>query len=414
MVSRIVVLNDASTARGGATGLALESVRGFSRRSIPVTYITGDNGDNDELRELGVEVVALGQEHILKQSKLSALVGGVYNTSSKRMVVDWISSHDDPETVYHVHGWSKILSPSIFSALKAVRKRTFIHAHDFFLSCPNGGFMNYQTDQACSKRAMSLDCLLTHCDKRSYGQKLWRVGRQSSVSKALGELSNWAGILMIHERMESYFLSYGYPKERLNTVRNPALPFRRDRIAAEHNNAFFFVGRLEPEKGIEDIIAAARLVGVPLEVIGDGPLRESLQSAHPDLRFHGWKSRNEIGDLLLKGRALVMASRYPEPFGLVAAEASMSGLPVILSDTAFLAEEVEKTGIGFSVPPMQPELLGDVMVRVANLSVEELRAMSERAHTKQPGLATSDEEWIDRLLWLYEAAVHKITDFQPA
>lgn len=45
-----------------------------------------------------------------------------------------------------------------------------------------------------------------------------------------------------------------------------------------------------------------------------------------------------------------MASRYPEPFGLVAAEASMSGLPVILSDTAFLAEEVEKLGSVFRCP----------------------------------------------------------------
>jgi glycosyltransferase involved in cell wall biosynthesis len=405
MVKRVVILNDASTARGGATGLALQSMRALVSRSIPVTFITGDDGLNDELQAIGVDVVALGHQHLLKKSKIAAVLEGIRNPSASKLVGEWIAKNDDQETVYHVHGWSKVLSPSIFTALKGVAPRTFIHAHDFFLACPNGGFMDYQRDTACSRQAMSFSCIATHCDKRSYAQKIWRVTRQKSLSSALGDPSDWAAIVMIHERMRRFFVSYGYPDGVLKTVRNPASAFTIDRIPAEKNEAFFFVGRLEPEKGIEDIISAAELAGVPLEIIGDGPLKQTLEAAHPQLLFHGWRDRVEIGQLLRRARALVMASRYPEPFGLVAAEASMSGLPVVLSDTAFLAGEVVGAGIGFAVQPMRPDQLARVITHVSQIAEPDIRDMSERAYLGKTALAQSPDEWIEHLLDLYSNAI---------
>ena len=115
-VSKIVVINDTSTDFGGTTALALLSVRQFRARGLRVVYICGDSGENPELAGLGVEVVAAGSAELLKLSFAKAFVNGIYNSAAKDLVARYIAENDDPDTVYHVHGWAQILSPSIFSA----------------------------------------------------------------------------------------------------------------------------------------------------------------------------------------------------------------------------------------------------------------------------------------------------------
>ena len=56
--------------------------------------------------------------------------------------------------------------------------------------------------------------------------------------------------------------------------------------------------------------------------------REALARQYPEVAFLGWRSREEMADLVGDARLLAMPSRYPEPFGLVALEAMAAGLPV--------------------------------------------------------------------------------------
>ena len=74
-------------------------------------------------------------------------------------------------------------------------------------------------------------------------------------------------------------------------------------------------------------IAAVGAVGVPLTVIGEGPLRETLTARHPEVTFRGWMDRAGIAGEIASARALVMPTRYPEPFGLVVAEAPPGTAP---------------------------------------------------------------------------------------
>jgi glycosyltransferase involved in cell wall biosynthesis len=404
-LSRIVVINDASSALGGATGLALLSIRLYRARGIDVTFVVGDTGDNREMSALGAEVVAVGGRQLMKETPFAAATRGVYNLAARRTLRDWISSRDTPATIYHVHGWSKILSPSIFDALRPVASRTVVHAHDFFLACPNGGFMDYVAGRPCNRVPLSFDCLKTNCDKRSYAQKMWRVARQLALQKSFDGQSQGSKILMIHEKMADLLIRSGYTRDRLVTVRNPATGFTAKRIPAELNRTLCFVGRVEAEKGVEDAIAAAKRAKVPFKVIGDGPLRPRLSSAFPDVQFLGWHSRERIGDLLADARALVMPSRYPEPYGLVAAEASQSGLPIVLSATAFLAQEVVDKGIGFSCNTQDADTLSALFAELDGTSSSEIRAMSERAFSNVAHLSNSPDGWADELLAIYEERI---------
>ncbi|WP_158228571.1 glycosyltransferase family 4 protein [Sinorhizobium fredii] len=404
-LSRVVVINDASSAFGGATGIALLSIRLYRARGIDVTFIVGDSGDNAEPTALGAEVVSVGGRQLMNETPLVAAMRGIYNPAANRTLRSWMASSDTANTVYHVHGWSKILSPSIFDALRPVASRTVVHAHDFFLACPNGGFMDYVAGRPCSRAPLSFDCLKTNCDKRSYAQKMWRVARQLALQKSFDFHSQGAKILMIHEKMADLLIRSGYPRDRLVTVRNPATGFTAKRIPAERNRAIYFVGRLEAEKGIEDAITAAKRAKVPFKVIGDGPLRPRLSSAFPDVQFLGWNSRERIADLLADARALVMPSRYPEPYGLVVAEASQSGLPIVLSASAFLAQEVVDKGIGFSCNTQDADALSALFARLDGMSSDEIRVMSERAFSNVAHLSNTPDRWADELLAIYEERI---------
>ena len=404
-LDRVVVINDVATARGGATGLALLSIRLLRAAGIPVTMMTGDNGANPELAALGVDVAALGDEHIAKAGVMTALAKGIYNPSSRSLLADWIRKNDSPGTVYHVHGWSKILSPSIFAALSPVAKRTLLHAHDFFLACPNGAFQDYQRHETCFRVPLGLSCLTTNCDKRSYVQKLWRAARQQTLSLLLGKDFAGTPVLMVHDRMRDFFVRSGFADSRLQVLRNPVEPFTTKRVEAERNDVFYFVGRVEAEKGVEDAAAAATRAGVRLRVIGDGPERAAIEAHYPNVEILGWSTCQEIGKILGDARALVMPSRYPEPFGLVAAEASRSGLPVILSQNAFLAEEFAQSGLGLVCDTRDERVFAETMRTMADKPAAEVRIMSGRAFSAAVPFATTPSEWRGRLIALYEEKV---------
>ena len=164
--------------------------------------------------------------------------------------------------------------------------------------------------------------------------------------------------------MASFFLRAGYPAERLTTIRNPIAPLSIERVEAETNDEFVFIGRLDEEKGVEDAVAATRRAGARLCVIGDGPLMERVAASGDHVQDRRLAvARGDRPDHS-QARALLMPSRYPEPFGLVAIEAAGSGLPVIMSRGAFLAEEMERAGIALSCDTTDERAFADTLTTI--------------------------------------------------
>lgn len=402
---KVVIVNDASVARGGATGLSLLQARMMAGRGIETVFAAADKGENADLAATVDRLYAAGSDPLMKQPAHVSAMKGLYNRDVRDELDRVIAKEDGPDTVYHVHSWSKTLTAAAFAALQKVAPRVFIHTHDFFLACPNGGLMDYRAEKPCHRTPLSMSCLATNCDKRNYAQKMWRVSRQLILQRTLPRNAPWGGLLMIHPAMAAPLEDYGYPADRLIPLRNPAVPLSDTRIAAEDNSGFIFIGRVEAEKGVEDLIAAAARAGVALTIVGDGPLREPLAAQHPDVRFTGWMDKDQILHEARRARALVMPSRYPEPFGLVAAEASLSGLPVIVSDSALLGAEIAAGGIGWTCNTRNIGGFAALLKEVSDLPRETLIGMSETAFSGSAGLCTTPDEWIDGMLALYQKAI---------
>jgi glycosyltransferase involved in cell wall biosynthesis len=103
-----------------------------------------------------------------------------------------------------------------------------------------------------------------------------------------------------------------------------------------------FVGRLSPEKGILDLVDAAD--GMPLVVVGDGPLREKVPQAL------GFVPNAELGPYFERAAVVAVPSRR-EGYGVVCAEAMAHGKPVVASAVGGLLDLVRHGETGLLVPP---------------------------------------------------------------
>jgi glycosyltransferase involved in cell wall biosynthesis len=99
-------------------------------------------------------------------------------------------------------------------------------------------------------------------------------------------------------------------------------------------------------------------------------------------------------------RVVVSPTVNREPFGLVALEALMSGIPVIVAQSSPFADEIVDRQLGLACNPHNERALAGA---VATLLRDDLlvRRMSCRAVAEARELAPTPAQWCDRLLALY-------------
>jgi glycosyltransferase involved in cell wall biosynthesis len=113
-----------------------------------------------------------------------------------------------------------------------------------------------------------------------------------------------------------------------------------------------FVGELRPDKGILDIIAAAKKVraaipGLRLVIIGDGPLRDAVTEEARNAAFIDYRGkvpRDELPREYQEARSFIIAPHtrwlWAEQFGFASVEAMASGLPVVITDSGAVPEVI--------------------------------------------------------------------------
>ena len=240
-IDQILVIHDYSTRRGGASTLAVEAVQQYRARGIPVTLFSGEV-ENEALQETGAKSVSRGAKPLRELPTLSALSQGYHRSATAKALGAWIAQHATPGTVYHMNNWSQTLSPSVFEPLRQVADRTVITCHDYFNTCPNGAFLHFGRSQACTLKPLSLACATSACDRRSHLHKLWRLARQRHLNAVADFGRAPYTFSFIHERMRDRFEAAGFPIENSTVIRNPDEAWCSERVQAERNSDFFFVG----------------------------------------------------------------------------------------------------------------------------------------------------------------------------
>ncbi|MGH9211167.1 MAG: glycosyltransferase family 4 protein [Acidimicrobiales bacterium] len=146
--------------------------------------------------------------------------------------------------------------------------------------------------------------------------------------------------------------------------------------------AFLFVGRLVPSKGVDVLAEAYRRYRAhepdpwPLVVAGTGP-EEALLRDVPGVEVLGFTQPDDLPAVYQRSGCLVLPSRF-EPWAVVIHEAAAAGLPVVCSSACGASTRLVLDGYnGVVVTPGDAGGLAHALTRIHRSTDHERRAMSQ-------------------------------------
>ncbi|WP_047866009.1 glycosyltransferase family 4 protein [Rubrobacter aplysinae] len=308
--------------------------------------------------------------------------------------------------VVHLHNTFPLISPSAYYAAASEGVPVVQTLHNYRLLCPNGLF--YRDGAPCE------DCLgkvvpwpgVLHACYRNSRAATGLVAAMLSAHRALGTYSSKVdAYVALTEFSRQKMVQGGLPPERLHV--KPNFVYSDPGPGNGEGGYALFVGRLSKDKGIRTLLAAWQRLdkGVPLKIVGDGPLADLVARAaetNPRVEWLGRKTMQEVNALMRGALTLVFPSELYETFGRVAAESFAAGTPVVAANHGAVAELVEhgRTGLRF-----RPRDAADLASQVERLLGEpEGRARMRRAARAEFEEKYTAEENYRRLIGIYESA----------
>jgi len=163
-----------------------------------------------------------------------------------------------------------------------------------------------------------------------------------------------------------------------------------------------WLGRIAPEKGLEDAVAAAVATNIPLKIMGkmqDKSYWQQICQDYPNapITYLGFLSTEKMQQELRQCRALLMTPRWIEAFGNVAIEALACGVPVIAYRRGGPTEIVQDGKTGFLV---QPDSVAGLISAIPRLDAIDRSVCRQQAEAQYSLSALGDrfEKWFRDIL----------------
>lgn len=311
----VIIIHDNASITGGAQKVAITEALALKEEGIHVSYFSAVGPVEEALVQADIPVVCLGQGELKAslngiKGKLTGSVRGLWNRQAYDQLKLIIQKYSPMDTIVHVHGWSLALSPSVFAAIAEMGFRVALTCHDYEIDCPVRTYFNYRTNKMCPHRGMSVKCLCTNCDKRSFAQKWYRVIREYIFYHFLRKCK--LSLIYLSEFNKKIIDRDLRVKVGGYIVQNLIDIPETEHIDFVNNRRYLFIGRLNPEKGASIFCEAVRRAGVEADVIGAGVEFEMLKAHYPEIQFHGWMTPEQMLPVIRKARCLVMSSVWYE------------------------------------------------------------------------------------------------------
>lgn len=173
-------------------------------------------------------------------------------------------------------------------------------------------------------------------------------------------------------------------------------------FCAEPEAALCWLGRIAPEKGLEDAVAAVNVTRTPLKIMGqlqDVDYWQRIQSQYPDapIEYLGFLPTRQMQAQLRRCRALLVTSRWVEAFGNVVIESLACGVPVIAYNRGGPSEIVRHGHTGFLVKPDSVPDLISAIAQIDQISRFACRQQAEQAYSLEV-YGDVVERWLKGLL----------------
>lgn len=275
--------------------------------------------------------------------------------------------------VVHIQNIAHQISPSILYAAAERHIPVVMTVNDFKLVCPMSGMINGRSGEVCTK---------------CFGGRYWEAVRDRCQDGSLAssllvgtEMTVHHRLLRVYERHVRLFLAEnqtrrqtlvdgGIPPDRIRVLTQPfdASPYQELPIRGRR---LLFFGRLDPDKGVDQLILAAARAGVDVDVVGrgteDAALRALADRAAPGrIAFHGARYGGDLASLVSTACATVLPSRQMEGTPYAVLQSFAWGRAVIGTAVGSLPEVIADGTTGVVVPAGDVDALADAMRRLAD------------------------------------------------
>jgi len=387
---RILQINNYADPVGGAEIYALALARELTERGHMVVFF-GTSPDREEDAE---------SLRVVRRPRYD--VRFLFNDPLVRDALEATVTRSRPELL-HVHNVFS-LGVDVLEFLGTTGIPIVQTVHDFGLLCPNSWCV-WGDGSPCPGGA-GAKCFLHDC------QRNYPYDPEVALHTLLKQRT-LAGIVDL-AICPSRYLAERMRANGSSDVRH--LNYFVDPIAAgaageRDSKELVFIGRLEPEKGVEHLLEAMPHIlrvdpSVHLTVIGGGTLADPLAARARSLglgssaTFQSHVPRAELGRVYATATACVLPSIWSENSPLVAYECLAAGLPMIASRIGGIPELVEEGLGGFTFTPRDPRDLAEKALRLLDLPPGERARMSVAMRAAAEGFRI--EAHLDRIEGLYD------------
>jgi glycosyltransferase involved in cell wall biosynthesis len=346
---------------GGAAGYMLDIAEGQRAQGHDVEFFSMQHPDNlpATYERFFPPLVRFDDDLGGMRDKAIAATTMIWSTKAQRGMRQVIEAFR-PDVI-HVHNIYHQLSPSILRAAKAAKVPVVMTVHDYKLVCPiyemtrNGevctdcvaGGLHHALKNRCQNNSLLASGLVTlesslHRSAKAYSP----ISRFIVPSRFLGSMLTEAGV---------------FP-DRVQVIPHGMATYPDD-VASQRDGSLLFAGRLSSGKGVDILIQAmAKLPGVKLNILGDGPERATLerlavQVAPGQVVFHGHQSKEAVLQAYRTASIGVLSARWFENQPMSLLEGMALGLPFVASDLGGIPELVQPGVSGELVEPGNPAAL---------------------------------------------------------
>lgn len=299
------------------------------------------------------------------RKKVSAGVDFVWSKKSYAEISVLLKQHK-PDVV-HFHNIFPQLSTSVYLACQDQHIPVVQTLHNFRYLCPAGLLQrNGKPCEKCIDKTL-LSSLIHRCYRDSIIATL-PMTAMIGFNRLAGHFEQGVDrYIALTEFGKSRFIAGGLPAEKISVKPN----FIAD-IGDTHfslGDYVVYVGRLSQEKGIITLIEACKKNRhIPIKILGDGDLRNKLESTCIEydlpVEFLGYQNKDTVLSYIKNSRFLVLPSECYEGFPVTIAEAYACGKPVLGSQIGALNEIIQEGVTGRKFHFGDADSLAEIMARL--------------------------------------------------
>lgn len=338
--------------------------------------------------------------------RIRSFASGIYSPSSRRAFATFLQK-EKPDII-HIHNLYPLISPSILTAARLAKIPVVMTVHNYRLVCPNG--LHLSNNTVCEKctGGREYNCILNNCES-SLPKSIGYAARTAFARKSKLYHNNITLYATLTNFAKQRLTNAGFNPDRIHIIPNMATTPNSPSVSDINSPApapyIAFVGRVSPEKGVANLIAAARLIpNIPIKIAGDYSRMPNLVATAPqNVTFLGNLNPAQLQTFYRDSQFLTLPSICFEGFPGVIVEAMLHKKPTACSRIGGLPEIVDENKTGAFFNSTDPADIATTLARLFN-DPTTCQTMGAAAYQKAQHLYSA-QTYYQNLTHLYNRAL---------